>query len=252
MNDLQKNGASGGVLPTANVRKNRRRFSMIWIVPLVAVISAGILVYDRIHEWGPQITIRFKDASGVRTGQTQVKYRGIPIGDVSAIELSRDQRHAIVKVRLQRSVLMNRRWQADVRCHGQLEDPEIRERMWQALMAQDGLGAQWGTEGVGIMRAPNRMNYGWRLNAAQIEAPTLILLGEFDNYERRREAWQGLRIDHKVFVKVACASHFLQYERGRHVLHRATREWLQSGSVDGLRQAELHADYDGRLHPLIG
>jgi paraquat-inducible protein B len=32
-----------------------------------------------------------------------VKYRGIPIGDVSAIELSRDQRHAIVKVRLRRS-----------------------------------------------------------------------------------------------------------------------------------------------------
>jgi len=103
MSELQKNDPSGGALPAANISESRRRYSLIWIVPLVAVITAGALVYDRIHEWGPQITIRFKDAGGVRTGQTQVKYRGIPIGDVSAIELSRDQRHAIVKVRLRRS-----------------------------------------------------------------------------------------------------------------------------------------------------
>ncbi len=103
MNDTQKDDLSSGTLPSANIRKSRWRFSIVWIIPLVAAITAGVLIYDRLHEWGPQITISFKDASGVRTGQTQVKYRGIPIGDVTAIELSPDQRHAIVKVRLRRS-----------------------------------------------------------------------------------------------------------------------------------------------------
>ena len=146
--------------------------------------------------------------------------------------------------------LMNKRWQADVRCEGQLDDPEVREVMWRELMTQDGLGAQWGPEGVGIMRAPNRMNFGWRQNVAGIKAPTLVLLGEFDNYEQRRDSWKGLRVERKVFIKVACASHFMSYERARHVLHRAAREWLQSGTIEGATQAELYADRDGRLQPL--
>lgn len=146
--------------------------------------------------------------------------------------------------------LMNKRWQADVRCEGQLDDPEVREVMWRDLMAQDGLGAQWGPEGVGVMRAPNRMNFGWRQNVARIKAPTLILLGEFDNYEQRLDSWKGLRVEHKVLIKVGCASHFMSYERGRHVLHRAAREWLQSGTIAGMTHAELYADRDGRLQPL--
>ena len=147
-------------------------------------------------------------------------------------------------------MLMNRRWQADVRCDGQIEDADIREVMWRELMAADGLGAQWGKDGHGYMRAPNRMNFGWRANVAKIQAPTLILVGEFDNYEKRRDAWLGLRIEHKAFIKVACASHFIQYERGRHLLHRATREWLASGTVEGKTYAELQAEPDGRLKPL--
>jgi pimeloyl-ACP methyl ester carboxylesterase len=147
-------------------------------------------------------------------------------------------------------MLMNRRWQADVRCDGQIEDADIREVMWGELMAADGLGATWGKDGRGVMRAPNRMNFGWRANVAEIRAPTLILVGEFDNYEKRRDAWTGLRIERKAFIKVACASHFMQYERGRHLLHRAAAEWLASGTIEGHTNAELHADAHGRLRPL--
>jgi pimeloyl-ACP methyl ester carboxylesterase len=147
-------------------------------------------------------------------------------------------------------MLMNRRWQADVRCDGQIEDTDIREVMWRELMAVDGLGATWSKDGRGVMRAPNRMNFGWRANVANIRAPTLILVGEFDNYERRRDAWLGLRVEHKAFIKVACASHFMQYERGRHLLHRATCEWLASGTIEGKTCAELCAGPDGGLQPL--
>jgi pimeloyl-ACP methyl ester carboxylesterase len=147
-------------------------------------------------------------------------------------------------------MMMKQRWEDDVRCEGQVDDPAVREILWRELMAQDGLGAHWDAQGRGIMRVPNRMNFGWRANTAKIRAPTLILLGEFDNYERRLDSWKGLRVEHKVFVKVSCASHFVFYERQRHFVQRAMREWMAHGTLEGATRAELFADRDGKLHPL--
>jgi pimeloyl-ACP methyl ester carboxylesterase len=136
-----------------------------------------------------------------------------------------------------------------VRCEGQLEDPEVPNAMWRELMQLDDVGARWGAHGEGIMRAPNRMNFGWRENLANIKAPTLVLLGEFDNYAKRLEAWHGLGAPQKLFIKVACASHFMQFERGRHLLYRATESWLRTGKVDHADRGEFAADAAGKLVP---
>ncbi len=146
-----------------------------------------------------------------------------------------------------REFLLDRRWRDHVKCDGQLEDPAICDEVWKALMAVDPVGATWAADGRGIMRAPNRMNFGWRASLAKIKAPTLVLLGEFDNYAKRLEAWRGLTLEHKMFVKVACASHFMQFERARSVLYRATAEWLVSGAFDGHARGEFHADARGQL-----
>jgi pimeloyl-ACP methyl ester carboxylesterase len=148
-----------------------------------------------------------------------------------------------------REFLLHRRWQDHVRCEGQLEDPEVCNHYWQAIMAVDEVGARWGPNGEGIIRAPNRMNFGWRANLARIEAPTLVLLGEFDNYAQRLEAWKGLRVEHRMFIKVACASHFVSFERGRHLLYRATQSWLAGGEVDGMQSGEFLGDMQGKLTP---
>ncbi|HET9902304.1 MAG TPA: alpha/beta hydrolase [Xanthobacteraceae bacterium] len=149
-----------------------------------------------------------------------------------------------------REFLLQNRWGADVRCDGQLDDPGVQDAVWRALMEQDGLGASWGADGRGIMRAPNRMNFGWRQNVGKIRAPTLFMLGEFDNYERRLDAWHGLRVEHKAFVKIRCASHFVQFEQGRHLLHRLTAEWLSHGTVDGKTRGEFVSDGQEALQPL--
>ena len=146
-----------------------------------------------------------------------------------------------------REFLLDRRWRDHVRCAGQLEDPEVCNALWQELMALDPIGASWASDGKGIMRAPNRMNHGWRANLARIKAPTLMLLGEYDNYVKRLEAWRGLGVDHKLFIKVRCASHFMQFERGRHLLYRATTDWLNHGQVNGVDGVELVADETGAL-----
>ena len=85
------------------VIKPPRRFSVVWVVPLLAAIVAAYLVYERAQQGGPRITIRFKDGSGLRAGQSLVKYRGVTVGEVRSISLSSDLQTVVVEARLDRS-----------------------------------------------------------------------------------------------------------------------------------------------------
>lgn len=89
-------------LPQA-ATKRRRRVSLIWVVPVIAAMVAGYLIYERVQQGGPRITIRFKDGSGLRPGQSPIKYRGVIVGEVRALELSRDLQSVEVKARLEKS-----------------------------------------------------------------------------------------------------------------------------------------------------
>lgn len=105
MNDSQENPEVADELPRAKVKRRGWGVPLVWVVPVVAAIVAGYLVYDRVQEFGAKLTIKFKDGSGLKTGQTPIKYRGVPIGEVAAVELSEDQQHVLVKARLRRSAL---------------------------------------------------------------------------------------------------------------------------------------------------
>jgi paraquat-inducible protein B len=102
MNESQNNSEVAADLPKA-MKKSGPYFSIVWIVPVIAAILAGYLVYDHLEQSGPKITISFKDGSGLRTGQTPIKYRGVQIGEVIAVELSQDHQAVLVKARFQRS-----------------------------------------------------------------------------------------------------------------------------------------------------
>jgi paraquat-inducible protein B len=88
--------------PAATIRRRRWPSFLVWLIPLVAVALAGYLVYERLHERGPVIAIGFADASGVREGQTDLRYRGVPVGRVERVELSEDLKRAVLTVRLHR------------------------------------------------------------------------------------------------------------------------------------------------------
>jgi paraquat-inducible protein B len=103
MADSQENPERPEELPEAKVKRRKRSFPIVWVVPLAAAIVAGYVVYDRAREFGPRITISFKDADGIRPGETPIKYRGIPIGQVTAVDLSGDHEQVMVKARLRRS-----------------------------------------------------------------------------------------------------------------------------------------------------
>lgn len=84
--------------PPAKPRK--RRFSFVWLIPIIAASIAGYLGYRTIIEQGPLMTLTFNSAQGLAAGQTQVKYKAVALGIVESIDLSKDDSHVIVKVRM--------------------------------------------------------------------------------------------------------------------------------------------------------
>src|SRR3989304_9793513 len=101
MNDSQNHPEIAEELAAARGKRTSWNFPVVWLVPLAPAIVAGYLVYQHVQAFGPKITIKFRDASGLKAGQTPIKYRGVPIGQVTAIGLSKDQQYALVTAHLQ-------------------------------------------------------------------------------------------------------------------------------------------------------
>src|SRR5437868_7818997 len=93
---------TGDPVPKARVRR-RRVFRLIWMVPVMAIAVAAYLVYHRMQAYGPEITVAFSDGGGLRVGQTPVRYRGVQVGEVTGVRLSKDEKKALVRVRLIKS-----------------------------------------------------------------------------------------------------------------------------------------------------
>lgn len=80
----------------------RERWSLVWLVPLVAVAIGAWLAYHAISERGPVITIEFETASGLQAGKTKVKFKDVVIGQVTAIAVSEDLEKVLVTAELTR------------------------------------------------------------------------------------------------------------------------------------------------------
>jgi paraquat-inducible protein B len=77
----------------------------IWIVPFIAVIIAGWLAYQYFSELGPEIKIIFPTNEGLNAGQSQIKYRNVPIGTVKKIELQKNGDGVAVIARMDKSAV---------------------------------------------------------------------------------------------------------------------------------------------------
>jgi len=78
------------------VVQTKKGISIVWVVPLVAILIGGWLAYKAITEKGPSITITFESAEGLEAGKTKIKYKDVEVGQVESILLSDDLGHVIV------------------------------------------------------------------------------------------------------------------------------------------------------------
>lgn len=84
----------------APIKTRRFSISLVWIVPIVAVLVGISLVVHTLMQEGPTITVTFKTGSGLTANKTEVKYRNVVIGQVTDVELSDDQKSVNATIKL--------------------------------------------------------------------------------------------------------------------------------------------------------
>jgi paraquat-inducible protein B len=95
---------SSGDLPEAVAApKSRSPLTLVWLVPLLALLIGGWLAVKTIMEQGPTITINFKNADGIEAGKTKLKYKDVEIGKVTTVSLSHDLKQVVVTAELAKS-----------------------------------------------------------------------------------------------------------------------------------------------------
>jgi paraquat-inducible protein B len=85
------------------VPPRRARFSPIWIVPILAIVVALGIAWERFASEGPAITITLKSADGIEAGKTFVKYKEVNIGQVTGVRLTDDAQQVEVTARIAKS-----------------------------------------------------------------------------------------------------------------------------------------------------
>ncbi len=81
--------------PVITTRK--RQFSLVWIVPVIAALIGGWLIYKTLSEKGPEVIITYKTAEGLEAGKTKIKYKDVEVGQVTEISLTDDLTRVAVK-----------------------------------------------------------------------------------------------------------------------------------------------------------
>lgn len=84
----------------APIKTRRFSVSLVWIVPIVAVLVGISLVVHSILQEGPTIVVTFKTGDGLTANKTEVKYRNVVIGHVTDVELSDDQKSVNATIKL--------------------------------------------------------------------------------------------------------------------------------------------------------
>ncbi len=82
------------------VVKKSKSISMVWFIPILALVLGVWLVYKNKQEQGPLITILFETAAGLEAGKTKIKYKDVQLGIVETIDLKKDLSGVIVSARM--------------------------------------------------------------------------------------------------------------------------------------------------------
>ena len=86
-------------IPDAALKqKKSSSISTVWIIPVIAVLIGGWLVFQNATEEKAFAEVTFESASGLEAGKTAVKLRNIKIGTVKEVKFSKNLTSAIVVI----------------------------------------------------------------------------------------------------------------------------------------------------------
>lgn len=80
---------------TPEVRR-AQRWNIVWVVPLVALLLGGWLLYRNFAAQGPEARVRFDTAEEIYAGKTEVRCRSVKVGIVKDVKLAEDLKSVLV------------------------------------------------------------------------------------------------------------------------------------------------------------
>ena len=91
-------------VPEAMVATDHPGFSIVWLVPLVALIIGVVLIYKEYSSLGPSVEIQFQSAEGIEPNKTEIKYRDVAIGKIKTVQFTEDLSHVMVLAQLNKGM----------------------------------------------------------------------------------------------------------------------------------------------------
>ena len=205
-------------LPSANVQ-TKARFSLIWLIPLIAALIGSWLAYKYYSERGTMITISFDEASGIVARKTPVKYKDVEVGMVQKVSISPDLETV----------------NAEVEIYSEMEDnlgPDTQFWVVSPRVTLRGIsGLQTLLSGVNIAMAPGPLGEAEDEYAGLTQAPNISIQSPGQAFE--------LNADRLGSVDVGSPVYFRQIEVGEITGFRLNSE-NQKVDVDIFIHAPYH------------
>jgi len=109
MTDIPPSEPGPGLKPAEPVRKVAARAvragsSLIWLVPIIALIVTLGVGWNAIASRGTLISVKFKDATGITPGETALKFREITVGKVESVRFTEDLQQVEVNMRVDKDL----------------------------------------------------------------------------------------------------------------------------------------------------
>lgn len=78
-----------------------QRWNIVWVVPIIALLIGGWMVYRNFSSKGPVARVGFETADGIAAGKTDVRCRSVKVGIVKTVKLTDDLKSVVVTLELE-------------------------------------------------------------------------------------------------------------------------------------------------------
>jgi len=224
-------------------------FASIWIVPFIALIISLWLVYQHFARLGPEIKIVFANSGGLQAGQSVIKYRNVPVGKVTRIEIEENGKGVVVIARMNKEAgrFMNettRFWvvKPEVGYSGISGLETLISGSYIAMHASDGKEEKYRFKGLDtpyrdINSGIYILLHSKSVGGVKVGTPINYRNIQVGEVEHASLATDGKSVELVVFVKKSYAN----------LINITTKFWLQDLANIGFKDGKLNV----RLAPVI-
>ena len=95
-------------IPDVSISPLRKAFfsgaSVVWVIPLLALVGALIVAWQSYDARGPLIQIQFAQGAGIKAGETELRYRDVTVGVVEKVGFTSGLERVTASVRVDKEV----------------------------------------------------------------------------------------------------------------------------------------------------